>query len=1080
MTTIPKRTFRAHCCRLSTILCAGLFSAALGYSVAQTIFDDAPTVSTLDDLAQRYLSYRDSTYAVVVPDWYLWPDQVEAIESQYGLAAFQNEPGWYWAFSDVLYFDADSDIAKYVQHNDELVIYEDMINSELVVVKLAGESAEEVVVYKSPEWPEVPKGESYAKYLGRELSKRRVVWRVTMKDKAIAEQEVLTQEEETEGGGIMMMISGGSCDEIVFTAVELSTNIDAVDMGLCFPAGITNVDIFWATNIMPEGFPWQFAATNLPVTTNSVVWSWTNLVGSNVFFAAADSCADTDGDGLPDGREVFVYGTDRTLWDTDGDSYSDGEELQWGTDPLDIQSMPRLGRGVVINEIVYNPPGSDTGNEWIELFNTNRVDVDLTDFRIQVASNAFQDVFSFPTGTVVNSGDFLLVGGSAVTNANHVVELNMINRFSFGPTAGVRLVSPDSTSNAVVDACLYAPTNTFGLPTAGFGTDGFAPYAAEGYSILRFKTGYDSDHASDWTFTNTPTPTASGELPDIDGDGISNSIEIAGYATAYGIIHTDFNTVDSDFDGLSDGVERTNGPPTNGMQYDTDGDAFPWRTNGTYRGNDGDEIASGTDPTNSDTDGDGLNDGWELAMGYNPTNTANGTADADADFDGDGVSNVAEMNQNSNPMNAASASLMPYTFRLERFPRASWNQEDDIGLHSQAVFLFDNILYTTLVCVVVADGGHTNEEYSVAWSGSVIDHDEAHARTSLVWATIAPGQARMLVNDNGTTWPNENPSEYGIDMMVSPIMFRLIDAQATIQPHGTSWISGTPAMPALTAECSFFYGPTFSAFTNEFLFQSTYPRRGTADDVRIPSSGTIKSPVGSDVDLEPLFSNRVFGGEASVTWQIPPAPAFTLPFRILGQNPSDADVETFITANQGVHWYAKAVAREEGGRQGTKKYNQFNELLSPKNEPNKTAGINEGWGIFQMDVASGIPITTDMVWNWKTNVLAGIAHLDRMRIIEVSFENGVQRTYPSQWESPPASFEPSGTTTPITSVEAGTLAIYNRAPHFQSLTNAAGRLENMKSCWEFVPAAPSGSRWVYHQNVRGYVERIITRHETGN
>ena len=45
--------------------------------------------------------------------------------------------------------------------------------------------------------------------------------------------------------------------------------------------------------------------------------------------------ADTDADGVADGDEPNIYGTDPTLYDTDGDGLSDGEEL-FGifTDPL--------------------------------------------------------------------------------------------------------------------------------------------------------------------------------------------------------------------------------------------------------------------------------------------------------------------------------------------------------------------------------------------------------------------------------------------------------------------------------------------------------------------------------------------------------------------------------------------------------------------------------------------------------------------------------------------------------------------------------------------------------------------------
>ncbi len=48
---------------------------------------------------------------------------------------------------------------------------------------------------------------------------------------------------------------------------------------------------------------------------------------------------DTDGDGLPDAKEVKL-GTDPTVADTDGDGYSDGEEVSAGTDPLDANNYP--------------------------------------------------------------------------------------------------------------------------------------------------------------------------------------------------------------------------------------------------------------------------------------------------------------------------------------------------------------------------------------------------------------------------------------------------------------------------------------------------------------------------------------------------------------------------------------------------------------------------------------------------------------------------------------------------------------------------------------------------------------------
>jgi hypothetical protein len=50
---------------------------------------------------------------------------------------------------------------------------------------------------------------------------------------------------------------------------------------------------------------------------------------------AEEVAPDTDGDGVVDGDEIGVYGTDPNTWDTDGDGLSDGDELfVAGTDPF--------------------------------------------------------------------------------------------------------------------------------------------------------------------------------------------------------------------------------------------------------------------------------------------------------------------------------------------------------------------------------------------------------------------------------------------------------------------------------------------------------------------------------------------------------------------------------------------------------------------------------------------------------------------------------------------------------------------------------------------------------------------------
>lgn len=53
---------------------------------------------------------------------------------------------------------------------------------------------------------------------------------------------------------------------------------------------------------------------------------------------------DTDGDGLSDYDEIFLYGTDPLIKDTAGNGFTDGQEVKMGTDPLDPDDPPFIRR----------------------------------------------------------------------------------------------------------------------------------------------------------------------------------------------------------------------------------------------------------------------------------------------------------------------------------------------------------------------------------------------------------------------------------------------------------------------------------------------------------------------------------------------------------------------------------------------------------------------------------------------------------------------------------------------------------------------------------------------------------------
>jgi hypothetical protein len=45
-------------------------------------------------------------------------------------------------------------------------------------------------------------------------------------------------------------------------------------------------------------------------------------------------------------------------------------------------TIPKPVAKIIINEIMYNPPGSDEGNEWIEIYNNDTIDCDISDWNL--------------------------------------------------------------------------------------------------------------------------------------------------------------------------------------------------------------------------------------------------------------------------------------------------------------------------------------------------------------------------------------------------------------------------------------------------------------------------------------------------------------------------------------------------------------------------------------------------------------------------------------------------------------------------------------------------------------------------
>jgi hypothetical protein len=174
-------------------------------------------------------------------------------------------------------------------------------------------------------------------------------------------------------------------------------------------------------------------------------------------------------------------------------------------------------QNIIINEVLFDPIGTDTGYEWIEIYNPNDFDIAIVDWKILVAGSTFKEVSIF--SGLIPSNEYFLICEEFVQGCNTYVE-KLTFQNGGTSTDGIRI---SDSANNILDEVFYDSPNTSGLTDMNdvvVANEMSALIGVSGESIGRidFK---DSDNSfDDFLVFNVPTPgdinigkVENGELP---------------------------------------------------------------------------------------------------------------------------------------------------------------------------------------------------------------------------------------------------------------------------------------------------------------------------------------------------------------------------------------------------------------------------------------------------------------------------------------------------------------------------------------------------------------------------------------
>lgn len=170
--------------------------------------------------------------------------------------------------------------------------------------------------------------------------------------------------------------------------------------------------------------------------------------------------------------------------------------------------------GIVINEIMYDVQGTDSGREWVELYNQDQTEVDISDYKFLESTDASNHGLTLVSGSLVipANGYAVIVSDSTKFLVDNTGFAGTLIKSSFGSLSNTGSTIVLKNNNTIVDQFAYTSSlgaagtgNSLQKSNSGFIVAVPTPGAINGTIAVVENTGGSSGSGTTSTSTTSTT-----------------------------------------------------------------------------------------------------------------------------------------------------------------------------------------------------------------------------------------------------------------------------------------------------------------------------------------------------------------------------------------------------------------------------------------------------------------------------------------------------------------------------------------------------------------------------------------------